>query len=193
LPVRLKLVLASAAVLLVAAAALAFFLVDPVGDGSEPPAIGKRSERPVRGHLTGTACQRLAGLAGQLADADENANEFLLDLGKRAAGISRGERALVDLAQGGTNRIVGRGFRPEYDDGSSGQVRHFVGFARASMFGGVQPTRWISEHFRDDAPNSADGRLGDHGIEFAQDLIAGRLALSGTATWIRERLCSPSY
>jgi hypothetical protein len=161
--------------------------------GRKLPAVGERSERPVRGHLTGTACQRLAELAGQQAGADDKANEFLLDLGKRAAGISRGGQALLDLARGGTNRIVGRGFRPEYDDGSTGQVRHFVGLARASMFGGVQTTRWISEHFRDDAPNSADGRLGDQGIEFAQDLIAGRLALSDTATWIRERLCSPSY
>ena len=135
MPVRLKLVLASAVVLLVAAAALAFFLVDPVGDGSELPAVGKRSERPVRGHLTGTACQRLAERAGQLAGADNT-------LAIRTIGT---ERALVDLARGGTNRIVGRGFRPEYDDGSSGQVRHFVGFARASMFGGVQPTRWISQ------------------------------------------------
>jgi hypothetical protein len=193
LPVWLKLVLASAALFLVAAAALAFFLADPVGDGSRLPAVAERSERPVRGHLTGTACERLAELAGQLADADSNANEFLLDLGKRAAGISRRGRALLDLARGGTNRIVGRGFRPEYDDGSIGQVRHFVGFARASMFGGVQPTRWISEHFRDDAPNSADGRLGDQGIEFAQDLTSGPLAPAGTATWIRERLCSPSY
>jgi hypothetical protein len=72
-------------------------------------------------------------------------------------------------------------------------VRHFAGFARASMFGGEQPTRWISEHFRDDAPNSADGRLGDQGIDFAQNVISGRLALPGTATWIRERLCSLSY
>jgi hypothetical protein len=64
------------------------------------------------------------------------------------------------------------------------------------MFGGTAVTRWISEHLRHDPPDSPDRRLGDEGIEFAQDLIAGRLELSETSSWLRTRLCrrpSPIY
>jgi len=50
-------------------------------------------------------------------------------------------------------------------------------------------TRWISEHLRHDASDSPDGRLGDEGIEFAQDLIAGRLQLSDASAWVRTNLC----
>jgi hypothetical protein len=177
-----KVVLAIGVVAVIGAAVVAFLLVDPLADESDPT---------VERHLGGTACQRLAGLAGELAEANHSANEFLLDLGERAAGISRGRRALADLARGGRNRIPGKGFRRPYDDGSIGQVRHFVG-ARASMFGGTSVTRWISEHLRHDPPDSPDGRLGDEGIEFAQELIAGRLELSEASHWLRTRLCRPS-
>jgi hypothetical protein len=57
------------------------------------------------------------------------------------------------------------------------------------MFGGTFVTRWISEHLRHDPGDSPDGRLGDEGIEFAQDLIAGRLELSDASSWLRTRLC----
>lgn len=172
--------LAIAAVCVLGAAALGYFLIDPFGDDSDPTATL---------HLRGTACERLAELAGYLADTDGDVNDFLLDLGQKAGGIGRGRRALADLARGGRNRIVGKGFKQRYDDGSVGQVRHFVGYVRASMFGGGSVTRWISEHIRDDAPNSADGRLGDQGIAFEQDLVGGRLELSDVSTWIRTRLC----
>ena len=140
--IRMKAVLAIAAVCVLGAAALAYFVLDPFGDDSDPTASL---------HLSGTACERLAGLAGYLADTDDNVNEFLLDLGQRAGGISRGRRALADLARGGRNRIPGKGFKQRFDDGSIGQVRHFVGYARASMFGGTNVTRWISENLRHDA------------------------------------------
>ena len=169
--------------LLTGAAVIAYLAIDPFADESDPTASF---------HLSGTACERLAGLAGYLAATDDGVEQFLLDLGQRAAGISKGRRALADLARGGRNRIPGRGFRGRYDDGSIGQVRHFVGYARASMFGGANVTRWISEHLRHDAPSSADGRLGERGIEFAQDLISGRLELSGASAWLRGRLCRPS-
>jgi hypothetical protein len=57
------------------------------------------------------------------------------------------------------------------------------------MFGGTNVTRWISEHLRHAAADSPDGRLGDEGIEFAQDLIAGRLELSEASAWLRTNLC----
>jgi hypothetical protein len=178
----MKALLAIAAVCVLGAAAVAYLIVDPLGDDSDPAASL---------HLRGTACERLAELAGYLAETDDDVNEFLLDLGQRAGGIRKGRRALADLARGGRNRIRGKGFRKEFDDGSDGQVRHFVGYVRASMFGGTTVTRWISEHIRDDAPNSADGRLGDEGIAFEQELTAGRLELSDVSTWIRSRLCRP--
>jgi len=68
----------------------------------------------------------------------------------------------------------------------------FVGYVRASMFGGTNVTRWISEHLRHDPPDSPDGRLGDAGIEFAQNLIAGRLELSESSAWLRDHLCRRS-
>ena len=176
----MKVVLAIAAVSVLGVAALAYFVLDPFGDDSEPTASL---------HLTGTACERLAGLAGYLADTDDNVNDFLLDLGQKGGGISKGRRALADLARGGRNRIPGKGFKQRYDDGSVGQVRHFVGYVRASMFGGASVTRWISENLRHDPPDSPDGRLGDEGIAFEQDLLAGRLELSDTSAWLRTNLC----
>jgi hypothetical protein len=161
---------------------LGYVLIDP---------FAKESDPTVSRHLTGTACERLAGLAGYLAATDDSVNEFLLDLGQQAAGISKGRRALADLARGGRNRIPGRGFRRRFDDGSSGQVRHFVGYARATMFGGANATRWIGEHLRHDPASSPDGRLGEQGIEFAQALTAGRLELSDASAWLLMRLCRP--
>lgn len=168
------------ACLLGASAVLAYLAIDPFGDDSDPTASL---------HLSGSACERLAGLADYLAVTDDNVNEFLLDLGRQGAGISKGRRALADLARGGRNRIPGKGFKQRFDDGSAGQVRHFVGYVRASMLGGTNVTRWISEHLRHDSPDSPDGRLGDEGIEFAQDLIAGRLELSEASGWVRAHLC----
>ncbi len=164
----------------IGAAAVAYLLADPfAGDSDSTASL----------HLSGTACERLSELAAYLADTDDEVSDFLLDLGQRAGGISKGRRALADLARGGRNRIPGKGFKQRFDDGSIGQVRHFAGYVRASMFGGTAVTRWISEHIRHDPADSPDGRLGDEGIEFAQDLIAGRLELSGASTWLRTRLC----
>jgi hypothetical protein len=180
----LKVLLAIAAAgVLTAAAVLAYLAIDPFGDDSDPTASL---------HLTGTACERLAGLAGYLAETDDDVNDFLLDLGQQAGGISKGRRALADLARGGHNRLPGRGFKQRFDDGSIGQVRHFTGYVRASMFGGGSVTRWISEHLRHDAPNSPDGRLGEEGIAFAQALLGGHLELSDSSTWLRTHLCRRS-
>jgi hypothetical protein len=191
---EVKLLLAIAVVL--AAGAAAYLLLDPFGEDSgsagrsgarsgSAAADGRVQTKP----LTGTACQRLAGLAANLAATDRTANEFLVDLGQQAAGIRRGRLAVLDLARDGHNVILGRGFKPQFDDGTRGQVRHFAGVARASMFGGSAITRWISESLRGDPADSPDGRLADEGIDFAQSLLAGRLRLSEASEWIRERLC----
>jgi hypothetical protein len=176
----MKVLLAIGVACVIGAAVVAYLAIDPFGEDSDPSASI---------HLTGTACERLAGLAAHLAETDDDVNDFLLDLGQQAGGISKGRRALSDLARGGRNRIPGKGFKQRFDDGSIGQVRHFVGYARASMFGGTDVTRWISEHLRHDPPDSPDGRLGDEGIEFAQDLLGGRLELSEASDWLRTNLC----
>jgi hypothetical protein len=176
----MRVLLAVVVLLLAGAAVLAYLAIDPFADESDPTA---------RSHVSGTACERLAGLAGELAEADDGVSDFLLDLGQQAAGISKGRRALADLARGGRNRIPGKGFKRRFDDGSVGQVRHFVGYVRAAMFGGANATRWIGENLRHDPPNSPDGRLGDEGIDFAQALVAGRLELPDASAWLQTRLC----
>jgi hypothetical protein len=172
--------LAAGAAALVAACAGAYIVVDPFG--AEP---GPSAERA----LTGSACRRLAGLAGQLAEEDRDAGAFLAALGRDAAGIRRGSRGFVDLLRGGHNTIRGRGFRDRFDDGSDGQVRHFAGIAMATLFASGDPTRWISEHLRRDGPGSADGRLTDEAIAFARAVLSGGLALADTPDWILANLC----
>jgi hypothetical protein len=191
-------------VLVLAAGLAGYLLLDPLGDDSDSVAGAGRAS--VAGSaegsagdggeartepLSGTACQRLSGLAANIAVTDRSPERFLVDLGKQGAGIRSGRFALIDLANDGRNIILGRGFRPEFDDGTRGQVRHFVGVARASMFGGSALTRWISENLRRDPADSPDGRLADEGIDFAQALLAGRLEPSEASAWIREHLCKP--
>ena len=189
-----------AIVLVLAAGAAGYVLLDPFADDSH--SVAGAGHAPVAGAgersaadaartepLSGTACQRLAGLAANLAVRDRIAERFLIDLGQQGAGIRPGRFALIDLARDGRNIILGRGFKTEFDDGTRGQVRHFVGVARASMFGGSALTRWISENLRRDPAGSPDGRLADEGIDFAQALLAGRLELSEASEWIRETLC----
>jgi hypothetical protein len=163
-----------------AAGALAYFVLDPFADESDPSAS--------RG-LTGTACEKLAEHAGQLAEEDKTPPAFLFALGREAAGIRPGRRGIADLARGGHNRIPGRGFQRRLDDGTQGQVRHFVGLSVATMYGGGSPVRWISEHLRRDPAGTPDGRLSDEGIAFATQVITGRLALDETSGWLRRNLC----
>lgn len=191
-----------AIVLVLAAGAAGYVLLDPFPDNSDSVAGAGHASVAGAGEgsaadggaartepLSGTACQRLAGLAANIAVRDRTPERFLIDLGQQGAGIRPGRFALIDLARDGRNIILGRGFKREFDDGTRGQVRHFVGVARASMFGGSALTRWISENLRRDPAGSPDGRLADEGIDFAQALLAMRLELSEASEWIRETLC----
>jgi hypothetical protein len=162
---------------------VAYIAIDPFGDESDPT---------VSQGLTGTACQRLAGLAGQLAEKDPAPADFIAVLGRDAAGIRRGSRAFADLLRGGHNRIPGGGFLVGYDDGTEGQVRHFTGIAVATLFGQGNATRWISEHLRKDPASSPDGQLTERGIDFATAVLSGKLALADTRDWILTRLCRKS-
>ncbi len=177
----MKKVLVAAGVLaILALGALAYLAIDPFGDESDPTVA--------RG-LTGTACQRLAGLAAQLAEEDKTPGEFLAALGREGAGIRQGSRGFADLLRGGHNRIPGRGFLKRYDDGTQGQARHFVGISVATLYGRGNPTRWISEHLRRDREGTPDGQLTDRGIDFATGVLRGDLALDDTSNWLLGRIC----
>jgi hypothetical protein len=140
--------------------------------------------------LNGSACRRLAGLAATLAERDYAPDAFLREFGRLAAGIRPPPRALGDLARGGRNRIVGKGFLARFDDGSRGQARHFAGIAVATTYvGGGSATRWISERLRDDPDSSADGRLTDQGILFASEVTSRKLELDQTPRWLLDHLC----
>lgn len=174
------------AVLLVAiagAAGIAYLVFDPFAEDSDPAA-----ERA----LTGTACQRLAGLTGQLAEEDRRPQDFLLALGLEAAGIHRGSRGVADLLRGGRNRIPGNGFLARYDDGTEGQVRHFSGIAVATILARGNPTLWISRHLRHDRKGSPDDRLTEQGIAFATQLLHGELAPDEAQEWVLAHLCRRS-
>lgn len=140
-----------------------------------------------------TACERLADAADAIV-ADESGidgKDFLLELGERAAGIRRGFSGLIDLVSGGDNPIKGGGFREEYGDGSGLQVRHFAGMAAAAARLGTDLSSWSGEHIRRDADDSADGRLNQAAIRFADALLEGDLSPADAGTWIREHLCDP--
>lgn len=170
----------------VLAAGVALFYFEPWAD-DDGDSVDLSS---LQGELSGSACRRMAGLASKLAERDESRRQFLRDFGRQAAGIRPPPRAIGDLARGGRNLIVGKGFLARFDDGSVGQVRHFAGITVATTYvGGGSATRWISENIRDDAPNAADGRLTDAAIEFAQGVATGDLALAETPQWLLDNLC----
>jgi len=137
-----------------------------------------------------SACARLALTAERVGRlVPDDARRFLVALGKEVAGVRRGPLALVDLAHGGRTKIAGTGFRPELSDGSRSQARHFVGVARSVTVLGPALTVWVSEHLRRDARTSADGRLSLLAVEFARELMSGRLPVDAAAGWIRSNLC----
>ena len=169
----------------VVAAGAALWYFEPWADDDDSVDLSS-----LQGELSGSACRRVAGLAAKLAERDEDPRAFLRDFGRQAAGVRPPPRAIGDLARGGRNLIVGKGFLARYDDGSSGQARHFAGIAVATTYvGGGSATRWISEHIRDDAPNQADGRLTDEAIEFSNEVLSEELPLADTPQWLLDNLC----
>ncbi len=182
--------------LLIAAAGAAYVIADPLADDDDAPsasrdaAAPKPPQRPIdTSGLSGSACEKLAELAGLIAEQEPTPTGFLRRLGREAAGIRPG-RSIIDLARGGRNLILGRGFRPELDDGTEGQVRHFGGVAYAATLGGASPTRWISENLRDDPADSPDGRLTDEAIAFAGLVRRGELEPGESREWLAAELCS---
>lgn len=136
------------------------------------------------------ACSRLAALADELACSHTAPRPFLVALGRQAAGVRTGPLGVIDLAVGGRNTLAGHGFRPHLDDGTGGQVRHFVGVARTVTLLGSTVARWLSEVVRRDPRGSADGELTELAQRFARQLLDGDLATSDAGDWIRRRVCA---
>ncbi|WP_344376273.1 hypothetical protein [Agromyces tropicus] len=134
------------------------------------------------------ACAALADSIDSLAGLGYPDGRFLKELG-RVAGVRRGPFWVTDAATGGRNRIRGRGFRPEVDDDTAGQARHFAGTVAVAARVGGRITRWLTTNILRDPPESADGRLSDEAIEFVRLVRSGDLAQADAADWIRERLC----
>ena len=135
------------------------------------------------------ACADLVHTTARVAADSSSPRAFLLQLGAEAGGVRRGPRWVMDAARGGRNRLSGRGFLRHVDDGTDGQARHFAGIAAVATRIGPRLTRWLSIHLGGDAPDSADGRLTDHALDFVRRTLDGRLAPHEAPEWIRRNLC----
>ncbi|MDR6972565.1 hypothetical protein [Leifsonia shinshuensis] len=134
-------------------------------------------------------CAQLAEACARVAARTSDPAQFLRELGHEAAGVRRGPRWPLDAGRGGSNRIRGRGFRRHVDDGTDGQARHFAGIVAVAARLGTRTTRWLSIHVGRDAPESADGRLTDHALDFVGGLRSGELQPADAADWVRSTIC----
>lgn len=134
------------------------------------------------------ACSKLVTVVERLGAETSDPKQLLLRLGTDAAGIRRGQLGFIDLARGGKNRLPG-GVRAPLDDGTSGQIRHFVGIATSAARIGPRLTRWLSIVVGRDAPSSADGRLTNLAVAFARQLLTGALPVTEAASWVRKNVC----
>ncbi|WP_431219794.1 hypothetical protein [Leifsonia xyli] len=139
--------------------------------------------------MTADACSRLAEACSRVAARTSTPGEFLRRLGHEAAGVRRGPLWPVDAGRGGSNRIRGRGFRRHVDDGTDGQARHFAGIVAVAARIGAPATRWLSIHVGRDAPDTADGRLTDHALDFVRLVRSGELAPADAEGWVRTTIC----
>ena len=137
-------------------------------------------------------CQELAAVCDRIvaADPDIAPRDFLRALGDIVAGIDPGIEGIVDLARGGANEVYGKGFLPEFDDGSDGQPRHFAGTAASVAIFGGRATEFVAHTFLD-PPDTPDGRLTSAAVDFATQVIDEELPLTQTADWVLENLCLP--
>ena len=139
-----------------------------------------------------TACDRLASIAERVAGEvpPHSPRSFLIVLGEQAAGVRTGPLWWADAARGGRNHVRGGGFRAEYDDLTTGQVRHFAGTAAVAARVGTRLTRILGTRVLRDAPDTPDGRLSETALELVTALRSGRLEPADVAPWIRARLCA---
>jgi hypothetical protein len=136
------------------------------------------------------ACTALIEVLDSLATQGLSGRRYLQQLAGRVAGVRPGAAGLIDLARGGTDVLRGRGFAARYDDGTSGQARHFAGLAYATALFGARLTRLLSVRVRGDGPDSPDGHLTEAAITFSTGLIAGRIRPQDAPQWVRTTLCA---
>ena len=148
-----------------------------------------RTGDDVRGEAA-DGCAALVELAAREARRGASPRRFVRRLGEAGAGVRPGLAGLVDLALAGSNPLPGHGFRPELDDGTGGQVRHFCGIATCCDRFGPRLTWWVSVHLRRDPPDTPDGRLTDRAIELVGLLRRGELAVADVPDWLRRTLCA---
>jgi hypothetical protein len=134
-------------------------------------------------------CAELAEACSRVAARTSTPREFLRQLGHEAAGVRRGALWPLDAGRGGSNRIRGRGFRRHVDDGTEGQARHFAGIVAVAARIGPRLTRWLSIHVGRDAPDTADGRLTDHALDFVRLIRSGELDPRDADGWVRRTIC----
>ncbi|MEF2976670.1 hypothetical protein [Subtercola sp. YIM 133946] len=145
--------------------------------------------RSARGD-TRDGCAALCAMAASLAAQGPGGRRYLVEFGRRGAGIPAGPLWFVAAATGGRNPLRGRGFAASLDDGSTGQARHFAGIVASVARLGPRATRWLSVHVRRDALDSADGRLTECAIEFATIIRSGELDPADAPDWLRAHLCA---
>ena len=165
---------------------------DETGDGGER--IAYDSDARNAALRNANACKQMAQLCAELLAFAPGLTprEFLRTLGALVAGIDLGVIGFKQLARGGANGLVGAGFRPEYDDGTAGQARHFAGTAAAAALVGEKPAELLAHHLVDPA-DSIDGRLSTAALEFAHLLIDGDLPLDRAGAWIESHVCDPDF
>ncbi|MCY7394778.1 MAG: hypothetical protein LH468_01280 [Nocardioides sp.] len=136
-----------------------------------------------------SAAVSLAVLCDLIADAQPapDGPGLVVALAHQAAGIRPGPPGWLDLAAGGHDVLLGGGFRPELDDGTPRQVRHFAGTATLAQRTGGATTQVLSR-LRGDRSGSADDRLTAMAVTFARDLAEGDLAPEEAGAWVREHL-----
>ena len=136
-----------------------------------------------------TACTELCALVAEVASEEHSPRRFLIELGRRGAGVRLGPLWVLDAARGGRNPIEGAGFRPEFDDSTRGQPRHFAGVVSTAARLGIPLTRFLSVNVLGDPANSADGRLSETAFEFVRAIRSRALRPIDAPEWVRARLC----
>jgi hypothetical protein len=139
--------------------------------------------------MSANGCAQLADACSRVAARTSSPREFLRRLGHEVAGVRRGVFWPLDAGRGGSNRIRGRGFRRHVDDGTEGQARHFAGIVAVAARVGPRVTRWLSIHVGRDAPESADGQLTDHALDFVRLVRSGELVTTDADEWVRRTIC----
>lgn len=140
-----------------------------------------------------TACGALSVLSNLIAAhlTAEQPRMLIYRLAEQAAGIRPGLLGISDLIRGGSNHLPGAGLLSHYDDGTSGQVRHFCGIAAAAERVGGGVTLVLSERLLGDLPGTADDRLTRKAVEFTDLLLSGTLPMGEAGAWISTHICTP--